>query len=216
MKLSVIIPTLNEEKTIASVIRQIKGEVFVIDANSTDKTVEIARKYDAKIIKQKSIGKGNALKQAFKQISSDIYVIIDGDNTYNPKEINKLIKPVILGEADLAVGSRILGNGRRNIRFLNLFGNFLFNLILRLCLKTEITDMLSGFRAINKELINNIKLISDDFEIETEMTVKTIKNGYKIKEVPVSYRKRITPSKLHPIKDGIKIFFNLIKFIFLY
>ena len=220
MKISILIPTLNEGKTIGSVIENIKtlkknslNSVYIIDANSTDKTTEIANKLGVRILSQKNRGKGNALRQAFSQINSDAYVIIDGDDTYDSKEIPKLIKPIISEEADLVIGSRTIHRGRKNITFLNLLGNFLLNFTLRIFLRKKITDTLSGFRVFNKELLKKIKLVSKGFEVETEMTVKALKGGYRVKEIPVSYKKRITPPKLSPLKDGFKISLALIRFL---
>ena len=214
MKVSVVIPTLNEEKTIASVVEGVpkKFPVYVIDAKSSDKTVEIAKNCGAKVLSQEGRGKGNALRQAFSSIKADIYVVIDGDATYNPKEIPKLIKPIVEKEADMVIGSRMI-KGRKSISSLNLFGNILFNFIIKLLLGKKITDMLSGFRAVEKKVVKNLKISSNGFEVESEITIKALKKGYRIKEVPVSYRRRVLPSKLHPIKDGMKIFLAMMKFI---
>ena len=101
----------------------------------------------------------------------------------------------------------------KSISSLNLFGNILFNFIIKLLLGKKITDMLSGFRAVEKKVVKNLKISSNGFEVESEITIKALKKGYRIKEVPVSYRRRVLPSKLHPIKDGMKIFLAMMKFI---
>ncbi len=204
----IVIPTLNEEDAIGEVIdgflKQGYRNILVIDGRSTDKTREIAEKKGAKVVIQKGKGKGNAVKEAFEIVNSPVVVLIDGDGTYLPEEVGKLIKVIEEGY-DHAVGNRLENFERGAFTKLNLLGNKIINFMFRLAYGVDLKDILSGYRALTKNLYKNVELEKPGFEVETELTVETIAKGYKIKEVPITYRKRGGRTKLNPIKDGIRI-----------
>ncbi|MEM0202944.1 MAG: S-layer glycoprotein N-glycosyltransferase AglJ [Archaeoglobaceae archaeon] len=208
MNVTVVIPTLNEEKGIGGVVESFKSlgfDVLVIDGNSKDRTREIAEKRGAKVVLQTGKGKGNAIAEAFKLVDSDIVVLVDGDGSYPAEEVWKLIEPIEKGVADHVVGNRFAKYEKGAFTKLNLLGNKLINLFFRFAYGVELTDILSGYRAIKKEVYKSIEIRKSGFEVEAELTVETLAKGFRIVEVPISYKKREGKTKLRPIRDGIRI-----------
>jgi len=216
-KIAVIIPTLNEEITVGKVITDFrkqlpKSKIYVIDCYSTDRTKKIAENKKAKVI-MSSRGKGNAVKTALDQISSDYYVIVDGDDTYPANMVKELLKPVLKKRCDMVVGSRFLGDREQgSVRKSHIFGNIIITKLLNTCFGTTFTDVLSGYRVLNKNIAKNLYLRSNNFEIETEMSIKASHYDYKIKEIPISYRNRPkgSKSKLNSFLDGRLILYTII------
>ncbi len=215
--IAIIIPALNEEEAIESVIegfpasyRNHSMETYVIDGGSTDGTQELAESAGAKVIKQRrGGGKGNGVSQALEEIDADIYVMIDGDSTYDPKEIDRLVDPIIEGEAEHVIGRRS-DREKGAIPRINLVGNYVFNLITRLMTGKDIRDMLSGYRAFTRESLEHTHFTRPGFGIETEMTFTALENHVPIKEVEISYGNRKGNSKLHPMRDGWRIINTII------
>lgn len=210
MRVVCIIPTLNECSTIGTVIlhaKQRAHRVVVVDGNSQDNTVEEALKAGAEVLLQEGTGKGIALRTAFSKCNEDIYVIIDGDATYSPLEMHRIIQPLIEGCADMVIGSRFLGERELGaISFINVLGNRLFNFLINTLFDGKLTDSQSGFRGFHKQMAQELALSSTGFEVETELTVKALKARLRVLEVPISYKKRPgTKSKLNPIIDGLSI-----------
>lgn len=205
---TVIIPTLNEEKGIGEVVESFKNlgfDVLVIDGNSKDRTREIAREKGARVVLQTGKGKGNAIAEAFKLVDSEIVVLVDGDGSYPAEEVWKLLEPIEKGVAEHVVGNRFAKYEKGAFTRLNLFGNKLINLFFRFAYGVELTDILSGYRAIKKDVYKSIEIRKSGFEVEAELTVETLAKGFKIVEVPISYRKREGKTKLRPIRDGLRI-----------
>jgi len=212
-KIAVLIPCYNEEKTIAKVVRDFRlqlpnSEIYVFDNNSTDNTVKEAKKSGAIVIDEKRQGKGNVVRSMFKKIDADVYVMVDGDGTYPADKVFDLIKPIITGDADMVIGSRLHPVSKSKFKFLNWIGNKLFLFLLNNIFRINITDLLSGYRAFNSCIIKNLPILSRGFEIETELTVKGIERGYRISEVPVnlSPRPEGSKSKIKIFRDGFLIF----------
>jgi len=210
-----MIPTLNECSTVTEVVRKAKlftNQVIVVDGYSEDNTPELAQRAGADVFFQDGKGKGMALRTVFNKINSDIYVIIDGDATYDILEIEDIVQPILDGEADMVVGSRLKGKMEEgSISTMNKIGNRLFNFLINFFFNGEITDSQSGFRAVSRKAVENMNLSSNGFEIETEMTIKALKQGLKVKEVPITYaRRRGTPSKLNSFKAGSRILKTII------
>jgi len=211
-----VIPTLNEAITIPAVISKAKkfsNRVVVVDGYSDDGTPEAAFKAGADVIFQEGEGKGNALRTVFNKIYGDVYIIIDGDGTYDAMEIDRIIKPILYNQADLVVGSRLSGRMEKGaISKINKIGNHLFNFLINLFFKGNITDSQSGFRAIHRNVVETMELTSEGFEIETEITIKALKAGLRIREIPISYSsRRGSPSKLSSFKAGIRIVRTILK-----
>lgn len=205
-----VIPTLNEAITVPAVISKAKkfsNRVVVVDGYSDDGTPELAFKAGADVIFQEGEGKGNALRTVFNKIYGDIYIIIDGDGTYDATEIDRIIKPILEKKADLVVGSRLSGIMEKgSISKMNRLGNHFFNFLINIFFKGNITDSQSGFRAINRNAVETMELTSEGFEIETEITIKALKSGLRIQEIPISYSsRRGSPSKLSSFKAGFRI-----------
>ncbi len=208
-RVCIIIPTLNEERNIGSTIDEFREEgfenIFVIDGNSTDRTREIAESKGARVEIQSGKGKGQAVAEAFSMVDSDIVILVDGDGTYSAKDAVKLVEPILRGYADHVVGNRFHDYEKGAFTKLNLLGNKILNFFFRISYGIELYDILSGYRALTKELYKNVNLMKKGFEVETELTVETIAKGFRIIEVPVKYRKRGGKTKLNPIKDGFRI-----------
>jgi len=212
---SVIIPAYNEQKTIGSVIEEttqimealgIPYEIIVIDDGSTDQTKEIAYRYKATILSNgKNQGKGYALRKGFQHAQGDIIVTVDADGSHNPKEIPDLIDPLFNG-ADIVAGSRFLGQNKNHTSKLHIVGNKLINMAIMILTRKKVTDSQTGMRAFKKEFLNKFGLQSRGYEIETEITVKSLKNGFILKETPISCESRkYNISNLRILSDGFQI-----------
>lgn len=219
--ISVIIPAYNEEGTIGevlhktiSVLESIKNpyEIIVVDDGSTDRTRWIASKYKVTVLSNgRNRGKGYALRKGFKHAKGQIIITLDSDGSHDPKEIPKLVKPLFNG-VDITVGSRFLGNGKNSTTKLNRVGNRIINVIIMTLTRKYVTDSQTGFRAFRREVLKKLDLTSEGYEIETELTVKGLKNGFKYQEIPISCRKRkYHQSKLRLLLDGIKILKAILK-----
>ena len=187
-------------------------QVIVVDGWSEDGTSIVASEAGAEVILQDGKGKGMALRKVFRNINSDIYVIIDGDATYDVMEMENIIQPILEGEAEMVIGSRLKGTMEEDsISTINKIGNRFFNFLINFFFNGEITDSQSGFRAISRKAVENMNLSSNGFEIETEMTIKALKQGLKVKEVPITYRRRRgSSSKLNSFNAGSKILKTII------
>lgn len=225
-KITIVIPALNEEKGIASVIqgvpRQVLNtmgyavEVLVIDNGSEDKTGTIAQKNRATVILEKKRGKGNALRTGFRVLSSDttIVVMLDGDNSYKTKEIVRLIEPLENGFSDVIIGSRLGGKIRKgSFKLQNRIANWLYTFLVRHFYRANVTDVLSGYFSWKKEVIDKLLpyLCAEGFEVEMEMITKMVKLGYEIYSVPITYDRREGRTKLRVMQDGVRIFSIFLK-----
>ncbi len=220
MKIAVLLPCYNEEVTIAKVIKDFKKElpdadIYVYDNNSKDKTAEIAKKNGAIVRHEYRQGKGNVVRSMFRDIDADIYVMADGDDTYPANEVHKLIEPIKNGEADMAIGDR-LTNGtykNENKRHFHEFGNNLVKNSINRLFKTNLKDIMTGYRAFSKLFVKTMPVLSPKFEIETEMSLHALDKKFIIKEIPIVYRDRPegSESKLDTVGDGIKVIKTIVK-----
>jgi len=214
---TILIPTLNEGKTIGDLVARFKKlgyeDILVIDGNSGDDTVSNARAAGARVVLQNGKGKGTAIQQAFNLIDRDITVMIDGDGTYLPEEVETLIEPIASGTADHVMGNRFANYETGAFTRLNLLGNKILNQIFNLDFKVRLEDILTGYRAFDKKAIRIMDLNQSGFGIEAELTVESIKKDLRIKEVPITYRARAVgaPTKLNPLEDGFKIGYTIYK-----
>lgn len=219
-KIVVLIPCYNEEITIQKVVTDFKKElpnceVYVYDNNSKDATVAKAIDAGAIVRYEYNQGKGNVIRRMFREIDADIYVMVDGDDTYPANQVHKLIEPIKKGEADMVVGDRLSNGtyGKENKRKFHQFGNDLVKNSINKLFKTKLNDIMSGYRAFNKIFVKNIPVLSPNFEVETEMTLHGLNKRFRIKEVQIEYKDRPSgsTSKLNTIKDGIKVLKTIIK-----
>jgi glycosyltransferase involved in cell wall biosynthesis len=212
MRLAVIIPCYNEELTVGQVISKFKdalpdATIYVFDNNSTDKTAEIASSLGATVIKEKRQGKGFVVQSMFKKIDADIYIMVDGDDTYDVSGIQEMISDIKNDEADMIVGNRLKTFSDKSFRPFHTFGNKLVRFLINKLFKVNLQDILSGFRVMTRDFVKNINITSAGFEVETEMTIKAVKYGYVIKEFDIKYGERPpgSHSKLNTIKDGLLV-----------
>lgn len=215
MIISVIIPCYNEEITIGKQIDELKSyfsakQIVVCDNNSLDKTSEIAKKKGVIVLSEKKIGKGNAVRKLLNNVASDIFILIDGDLTYETKNILNNINLLIKNDYDLIIGKRT-NYSKDSFPFGHLLGNKIFNFVIRIFYGDKVTDVLSGYRIFNKKLAKSWPIKSEGFETEVEMTIHAMMMNYSIVEVPVSYKKRPenSISKLLTMRDGLKIMFKI-------
>jgi dolichol-phosphate mannosyltransferase len=205
----ILIPTLNEDQTIGEIVREFKelgyNHILVIDGNSTDNTVKISRESGANVSTQSGKGKGNAIIEAFEIIEQPNILMLDGDGTYNPKDAEKMLTPLFSG-FDQVIGDRLINAEEGSFSRLNLFGNHMVNLLFKIAHNRDLQDILSGYRAFTRPAIQQMNLKEKGFEIETEISVESVRNGQRILVVPIKYSRRPgTTTKLSPFHDGIKI-----------
>ena len=219
-RVAVLIPCYNEELTVAQVVRDFKAQlpdaaIYVFDNNSTDQTVQRAREAGAIIGREPRQGKGFVLRSMFRQIDADIYVMVDGDGTYPPEKVHDLIGPVLRGEADVVVGSRLLGPSISGFKPLNLMGNKLLRLCLNVLFRVHVTDLLSGYRAMHRRVVKGLPFLSCGFESETELTVKCLQRGYRMLEIPVRLASRPagSVSKISVARDGLLILNTIVSLV---
>jgi glycosyltransferase involved in cell wall biosynthesis len=211
-KIALLVPCYNEELTVAEVVRQFRAQlpdadIYVYDNNSTDRTVAEAEAAGALVAYERRQGKGYVVQSMFQQVDADVYVMVDGDGTYPPEEVHKVLAPVLKGEADMVVGSRLHQESQSQFRSLNRIGNRMFLSLLTSTFKVQITDMLSGYRAFSRRFVKGVPLFGGGFETETELTIKALERGYRIVEVPVDLgvRPEGSFSKIRIVKDGLRI-----------
>lgn len=206
---TIIIPTLNEADGIGRVIDAFKEQgyanILVIDGNSEDGTREIAKGKGAIVVVQSGRGKGQAVAEAFSLVNTEVAVLIDGDGTYDPYDIENMLEPIRRGIADHVIGNRLIKYEKGAFTRLNIIGNKILNWLFRVMYGVELYDILSGYRALTKDVYKNVNLTKHGFEVETELTVETLAKGFRIVEVPVNYYSRRGKTKLSPLGDGLKI-----------
>ena len=191
-KVTAVIPTFNEEKTITSIINRVKpyvDEIVVAGAKkSTDRTIEIAKRCGVKTVVDDGKGKGSGMRFGAKKASGEIIVFIDADGSHIPRDIPKLVRPIKKGKADLVIASRMLGGSEElhtklsEIVRMNL--GLMINLVINYRFGQSITDSQNGFRAIRKNVFLDLDTSATKFNIETEITMKCAKHGYKMMEIP--------------------------------
>jgi glycosyltransferase (TIGR04182 family) len=205
----ILIPTLNEGMTIGNIVREFTAlgytHILVIDGKSTDTTVKSAREAGATVRTQSGKGKGNAIIEAFEVIEQPYILMLDGDGTYSAKDAEKMLTPLFLG-FDQVIGDRLINAEEGSFSHLNLFGNHMLNLLFKVAHSRDLHDILSGYRAFTKLAILQMHLKEKGFEIETEISVESVRNGQRVMVVPIKYSSRPgTATKLSPFHDGIKI-----------
>lgn len=212
----VLIPTLNEAPTIQGLVRGFRdrgySRILVMDGNSTDGTPALAEEAGAEVRRQGGKGKGNAVIEAAGVIDLPYVLMLDGDGTYLPDDAEKMLAPLFSGH-DHVIGNRLAYPDRRAFTRLNLTGNHLINHFFRLAHGRDLGDILSGYRAFTLESLRQMNLREAGFEIETEMAVQAVNLNQQIAVVPVRYLPRPgTPTKLHPIQDGMRILSAIYRF----
>lgn len=212
-KIAVLIPCYNESASIAKVVEDFKkilpqAEIYVYNNNSTDNTAEIAAQAGAVVRNEYKQGKGNVVRSMFRDIEADCYLMVDGDDTYPAEDCLVMVQEILDGKADMVIGDRLSTSYfTENKRPFHNFGNKLVRGLINRLFDSDVRDIMTGYRAFNREFVECFPVLSKGFEIETEMTIHALNRNFLIKEVPVSYRDRCegSVSKLNTFSDGFKV-----------
>lgn len=218
-KIAVLIPCYNESKTIEKVVKDFKNAlpeavIYVYDNNSTDGTAEIARNAGAVVRYEYQQGKGNVIRRMFREIDAQCYIMTDGDDTYPAEEARKLCEAVLDRNADMVVGDRLSSSYfEENKRPFHNFGNSLVRATINRMFKSDIRDIMTGYRAFSYLFVKSFPVMSKGFEIETEMSIHAIDKKMRVENVVIQYRDRPegSESKLNTYSDGIKVLFTIMK-----
>lgn len=220
-KVAVLIPCYNEELTIGKVVKDFKTHlpeavIYVYDNNSTDKTADIAKEHGAIVRYERKQGKGNVMRSMFRDIDAECYILVDGDDTYPAEAAPELVFAVTEnGGGDLVIGDRLSSTYfTENKRLFHNSGNVLVKNLINKFFKSNIKDIMTGYRGFSYEFVKTFPVLSQGFEIETEMTIHALDKNFSIKSIPIQYRDRPEGSqpKLNTYKDGFKVImmiFNL-------
>ena len=223
-KVAVLIPCYNEEKTIGKVIKDFKNAlpeatIYVYDNNSKDNTVKIAEAEGAVVRHEYKQGKGNVIRRMFREIDAECYIMTDGDDTYPAEFAPQMVDAVLNQNADMVVGDRLSSTYfNENKRPFHNFGNDIVRKSINFLFKSDIKDIMTGYRAFNYEFVKTFAVLSKGFEIETEMSIHAVdKNMYVVNKV-IEYRDRPegSESKLNTYSDGIKVIFTILKLFRIY
>ncbi|NBX69342.1 MAG: glycosyltransferase [Proteobacteria bacterium] len=216
LKIALLLPCLNEELTLAKVIRDFRSEIphldiYVFDNGSTDRSRAIAYAEGAEVVVVPRRGKGNVVRRMFEAVEADIYIMVDSDATYDPKGVWKLLAPVVYGEAEMAVGSRVADSSGAYRKF-HQFGNQLIIRMINTIFNSSFTDICSGYRVMSHYFVKNIPLLRKGFEVETELTVYSLMNEFQVVEIPLRYGERPenSHSKLKTFSDGYKVLLTIV------
>jgi glycosyltransferase involved in cell wall biosynthesis len=209
MRVTLVIPTLNEEEAIGKVLSDIPNdivdEVLVADSSS-DATPKIAMSFGAKVILERRKGYGRALQSGVENSEGEIIVYMDGDYTYNPRDIPKIIKPILTGKCDVVIGNRLNHMMYpKAMNILNRFGNSVISLFLSITFLRRVIDTQCGLRAIRKRFLKGLCYTDYGMPYVTEQLIKLVKKGARIDNVSITYRPRIGQTKLCAWTDGLGI-----------
>lgn len=213
-KIAVIIPCYNEALTIGKVVEDFRRElpeasVYVYDNNSTDGTAEIANGSGAIVRNEPRQGKGNVCRQMFRDIDADCYLMVDGDDTYPAESARALCEPILAGKADMVVGDRLSNDtyAQQNDRAFHGFGNDLVRTMIKWIYGYGFEDVMTGYRAMSRPFVKTFPVLSEGFQIETELSIHAVDRRWRIVDVPVEYRDRPegSVSKLNTVSDGLKV-----------
>lgn len=217
-KIAVLIPCYNESKTIKKVVEDFKRElpeatIYVYDNNSTDGTDKIALDAGAIVKYERRQGKGNVIRSMFRDIDAECYIMTDGDDTYPAEEAKKLCEAVLERNADMVIGDRLSATYfTENKRPFHNFGNVLVRKLINIIYKSDIRDVMTGYRAFSYKFVKTFPILSKGFEIETEMTIHTLDKNMGIENIEIEYRDRPkgSESKLSTYSDGFKVLKTII------
>ena len=213
-EIAVLIPCLNEEATVGSVVASFRkyfptARIYVFDNDSDDNTVALAIDAGASVVSVPNRGKGNVMREMFRRVSAKIYILVDGDDTYFAEDAPQMVDLLIKDQLDMVVGDRLSSQvyDKQNKRRFHSFGNRLVLKLINLLYQADCRDILSGYRVFSRRFVENCPILSDGFEVETEITIHARDKKLLTREIPIQYRDRPpgSVSKLSTIKDGIRI-----------
>lgn len=219
-KIAILIPCYNESKTIEKVVCDYKAAlpeavIYVYDNNSTDQTAEIARAAGAEVRYEYQQGKGNVIRRMFREIEAECYLMVDGDDTYPAEYARQMVEEVLYKQADMVVGDRLSSTYfTENKRPFHNMGNSLVRKSINALFKTEIKDVMTGYRAFSYLFVKTFPVLSKGFEIETEMTIHAADKNMRVTNVVINYRDRPegSESKLDTYSDGVKVLKTIFRF----
>lgn len=223
-RIAVLIPCYNESRTISKVVADYKAAlpeatIYVYDNNSTDNTAELAKEAGAVVRREYKQGKGNVMRRMFMEIDADCYLMVDGDDTYPADNAREMADAVLKRNADMVIGDRLSSTYfTENKRLFHNFGNSIVKKSINVLFHSDITDIMTGYRAFSYRFVKTFPVLSEGFEIETEMTIHAIDKNMEVENVIVQYRDRPegSESKLNTVGDGIKVLFTIINFYRIY
>lgn len=212
-KIAVLIPCYNEEKTIGKVVNDAKlalpdAVIYVYDNNSNDLTAQIAKENGAIVRQEHLQGKGNVIRRMFREIDAECYVMIDGDDTYPIESAPQMVDLILHENADMVVGDRLSSTYfSENKRPFHNLGNSLVRFTINRLWRCDVKDIMTGFRAFSYDFVKTFPVLSQGFEIETEMTIHAVNYNMQIENIIVDYRDRPegSVSKLNTYSDGFKV-----------
>lgn len=219
-KVAVLIPCYNEAKTIGKVVSDYlsilpeESAIYVYDNNSTDDTSSIAEQAGAIVRKEYQQGKGNVIRRMFREIDAECYIMVDGDDTYPAEYAPEMIKKVLENKVDMVVGDRLSSTYfTENKRLFHNFGNSLVRNSINVLFKSDIKDIMTGYRAFSYQFVKSFPVLSKGFEIETEMTIHSVNTNMLLDNVIIDYRDRPegSESKLNTYSDGFKVLKTIMK-----
>jgi glycosyltransferase involved in cell wall biosynthesis len=215
-RVAVLIPCHNEQATVAKVVDDFRAalpgaQIYVFDNCCADDTAAIARAHGAAVLREGRQGKGFVVESMFDRVDADYYVMVDGDDTYPAERAGDLLAPVLSGEADMVVGARLGEYDDRSFRPLHVMGNALVRGLINKIFGAGLTDIMSGYRAFNRRVVQRVPVVSSGFEVETELTIQMLYYRLKIVEVQVPYRGRPegSVSKLNTFRDGARVLWKI-------
>lgn len=213
-KVAVLIPCYNEAVTIGKVVDDFKrvlpdADIYVYDNNSKDDTAAIAEDHGAIVRTEPRQGKGNVVRQMFREIDADYYIMVDGDDTYPAEAAPRLLEPLMNDTADMTVGDRLSNGtyGEENDRAFHGFGNNLVRWLIKVIYGYAFDDVMTGYRAFNRIFVKTMPVLSEGFQIETELSIHAVDKRFRITDAPIDYRDRPegSYSKLSTFGDGAKV-----------
>ena len=218
-RIAVLIPCYNEEKTVEKVVMDFKkslpdATIYVYDNNSTDKTAELAEKAGAIVRHEYVQGKGNVIRRMFRDINADCYIMTDGDDTYPAEYASQMADLVLEKNVDMVVGDRLSSTYfSENKRPFHNFGNTLVRKSITFLFHNEIKDIMTGYRAFSYEFVKTFPILSEGFEIETEMSIHAVDKNMYVENLVIDYRDRPegSESKLNTYSDGFQVIWTIIK-----
>lgn len=216
-RIAVLIPCYNESKTIEKVVKDFQrvlpeAVIYVYDNNSSDGTAEIAAHAGAVVRRERMQGKGNVIRRMFREIDADCYVMADGDDTYPAENAPELVRLVLEEQADMVVGDRLSSTYfTENKRPFHNFGNSIVRASINLLFRSEIKDIMTGYRAFSYAFVKTYPVLSKGFEIETDMSIHAVTRNMLVRNVVIDYRDRPdgSVSKLNTYSDGAKVLLTI-------
>ena len=217
--MAVLIPCYNEETSIAKVVEDFRSalplvEIFVFDNNSRDRTVELAAAAGARVTRETLQGKGNVVRRMFSDVEADVYVLVDGDDTYEAASAQSMIDMLVEGSLDMVTGTRVT-EIRAAYRRGHRFGNVMLTGMVAAIFGNRITDLLSGYRVLSRRFVKSFPALAAGFETETELSIHALELKMPLGEIETPYKDRMegSASKLNTYKDGARILATIVQLV---